>query len=76
MRKADALKFRPSDKIYHIYRAIYPTDFGADTLELEQLSAQLEKYYGVILERIWSEDLTLGELFSHAQRAEQSRQIG
>lgn len=59
----DKLKFRPDDKILHVYRSIYPSQWMPDALELETLANELQKRYALKLESIWNDDLTLGELF-------------
>ena len=61
----DKLKFRPDDKILDVYRNLYPSLWMPDALEFETLTYDLKKQYALDLETIWSDDLTLGELFSH-----------
>jgi propanediol dehydratase small subunit len=58
------LKFSPSDSIFGIYRAMYPHEWKFDGCELEILEASIKKKYGIQLFEIWSESLTLGELFA------------
>ena len=58
------LKFNTGDSIFGIYRAMYPHKWQPDGLELETLAASIEKKYGVRLAEVWSESLTLGELFA------------
>lgn len=60
----DKLKFRPDDKILDIYRSLYPNQWLSDALELETLASDLQKRYALELESIWSDELTLGELFT------------
>jgi hypothetical protein len=60
----DKLKFRPDDKILDIYRSLYPNKWMPDALELETLVSKLQKQYTLELEPIWSDQLTLGELFT------------
>jgi propanediol dehydratase small subunit len=60
------LKFSPSDNIFGIYRARNPYEWQSDGCELETLEASIEKKYGIRLREIWSESLTLGELFARA----------
>lgn len=62
-RESEALKFAPSDKIYDVYETLYPKSGGIDALELETLAAKLEKRYQLRLEEVWSQELTLGELY-------------
>ncbi|MFZ6861010.1 hypothetical protein ACO0K7_00090 [Undibacterium sp. Ji67W] len=61
----DKLKFRPDDKILDVYRSLYPRRWLPDVLEFETLTYDLKKQYALDLETIWSDDLTLGELFTH-----------
>jgi hypothetical protein len=60
----DKLNFSPDDKIYDIYSELYPSKFGVDSLELETLAIDIENQYSLCFNELWSEDLTLGELFS------------
>jgi propanediol dehydratase small subunit len=64
IREREKLKFNPSDRIFAVYRVRYPSKFMPDALELETLVSFIKNRYGVKLEEIWSEELTLGELFS------------
>ena len=68
------LKFNPDDSILGIYRAMYPHKWQPDGLELETLEVSIEKKYGVRLAEVWSERLTLGELFARAHRISRCRQ--
>ena len=67
-RDSGKLNFGPSDGIWEIYRDLYPSRWIPDVLELETLSDDMEKRHGIALCDIWSEKLTLGELFSYVQR--------
>jgi len=60
----DKLKFRPDDKVLGIYRALYPSRWMPDALQVETLASDLRERYALELGSIWSEDLTLGEIFS------------
>lgn len=43
---------------------MYPPKWSiADCLELEAFAVGLQKTYGVVLEKYWKEDITLGEVF-------------
>lgn len=59
----EALKLKPDDRILAIYRATYPIQGLPDALELETLAKQLQARYGISLEDMWADDITLGELF-------------
>ncbi|MCP4321993.1 MAG: hypothetical protein GY787_09110 [Alteromonadales bacterium] len=66
--RKDKLKFEPNDIILDIYRGMYPSKLMADSLELETLADDLETKYNLKFDEIWSETLTLGELFSRVKR--------
>lgn len=63
------LTFSPDDQILSIYRRLYPSRWIPDALELETFAKEIEAISGVKLESIWSEELTLGEVFSAIQEA-------
>jgi propanediol dehydratase small subunit len=65
----ERLKLNPEDQVIQIYRAIYPSQWTPDALELETFAKDVEAKYGFTLESIWHEKVTLGELFKIAQRA-------
>ena len=58
------LRFEPEDKLLTIYETFSPPAWGIDALEFETLNDDLINTYGIKLDDIWKEDLTLGELFS------------
>ena len=60
----DKLNFSPSDKILDIYHELYPTKWMADSLEVETLATDIENKYSFNFNKLWHENLTLGELFS------------
>jgi len=63
------LKFEPEDKIYDIYRAVYPSKSAPDAMEVEFFSLLLEQEYGFNLAGAWSENLSLGEVYSAIKNA-------
>lgn len=63
----EKLKFSPDDQILLIYRAVYPSKLLPDALELETLAAEIASQYGLKLETVWTDELTLGQLFGHLQ---------
>lgn len=68
-RDREKLKLNPNDQLLDIYRALYPHKWQADAMEFEMLSEELESKYGVTFSSVWREDLTLGQLFAHVQKA-------
>lgn len=68
-RDSEKLKFGPNDQVWEIYRDLYPTRWVADAMELETLTDDLKTKHGIALGDIWSEKLTLGEVFAYVQRS-------
>ncbi len=60
------MQFLPSDRVFDVYQAIYPSKYLPDALELETLAKELDRMYRISLEELWSEELTLGQLFDVA----------
>lgn len=67
-RENETLRFSPDDTIMQIYRALYPSKWTPDALEVETLSMTFKSKYGIELESIWHDDLSLGELFAVSRR--------
>lgn len=65
----DQLKFEPNDKVYEIYRAMYPSKQTPDAMELETFATLLYKQYNFKLESMWSENITLGEVFAEIKNS-------
>jgi hypothetical protein len=64
------LCFAPDDRPIEVYRAVYPfPKLMADMMELETFCLRAEERYGVDLQAIWREDITLGELFQHTRNS-------
>lgn len=61
------LKFSPNDNILSVYKAVYGRQNVVDAMELETLAIDVEAKYGVQLSQVWSEGLTLGQLFACIQ---------
>ncbi|PLP97285.1 hypothetical protein CYJ10_28570 [Cupriavidus pauculus] len=68
VRDTHKLQFRPDDTILSIYRAWYRYPWMADALELETLAEAIETRHGLRLENLWTDDLTLGQLFVQTRR--------
>ena len=64
-RDTERLKFRPDDQLLGIYRALHPSRWKTDTLAFDTLARELRARYGVALDDIWNERMTLGALFAH-----------
>lgn len=63
----EKLRLRPDDELLAIYRSIYAGRVALmDDCELEQLTLDLRRRYGLDLEACWNERLTLGEVFALA----------
>ncbi|MGV3663670.1 MAG: hypothetical protein ACO1TE_26100 [Prosthecobacter sp.] len=68
-RASRRLSFAPEDRIMAIHEALYPfPKVQADNMELETFVSDIRARFGVDLTPMWREDITLGELFSHATR--------
>ena len=69
----EKLRFRPNDTVYHVYRARYHLAGWAHSAERAALSRLMDKRYHVALEDLWSQTLTLGELFEASRSAPSTR---
>ncbi|HXS52164.1 MAG TPA: hypothetical protein VN782_06495 [Usitatibacter sp.] len=58
----DKLKLRPDDAVYQVYRARCRLGWTG-ARERDRLCQLMEKRYHVVLDDLWTETLTLGELF-------------
>ena len=67
-RDREKLLFHPDDSIYAIYRAHYPSLGWGDSMELETLNKLVQRKYRFALCRVWSESLTLGQLFEATRK--------
>jgi len=72
LAEKDKLKLKPDDAILSIYRALNPHAWMADALELKTLSQSIEATHGISLTGLWSEALTLGQLFAAVQQHRQA----
>jgi len=61
------LLFEPADTFLGIYRNLYSYKWMPDALELETFASMVKKTYGISLEDVWGDRLTLGKLFSLTQ---------
>ncbi len=65
----ERLKLNPNDQLLDIYRALYPHKWQADALEFETLNEAVQAKYGINLNEVWQEGMTLGQLFHHVHQA-------
>ena len=68
-QESEKLHFRPDDEVLGIYRAVNPTRWLPDVQEFETLAKALRERYGLMLDDIWYEGMTLGVLFQLVQQA-------
>ena len=71
-RDTDKLKFRPDDQLLGIYKTLHPSKWLSDAAEIQKLARELRARYGVALEEVWDEHMTLGALFAHVQARKQA----
>jgi hypothetical protein len=65
-------KFKPEDKVIDVYNAMYPNKFlSADGMELEDFAISLEQTYKIDFDKIWNEDMTLGQIFELSIKSQQ-----
>ena len=62
-RYSRRLCFRPSDKLMEVYQALYPIKGWPDSMELETFALKVEETYHLDLGKIWTPEMTLGEMF-------------
>lgn len=72
-RDSEKLHFRPDDEVLGIYREVNPSRRLPDAAELQMLAKALRDKYGLLLEEIWHDGLTLGALFQRVQQARARR---
>ncbi|SFD37733.1 hypothetical protein [Massilia yuzhufengensis] len=68
-RDSEKLHLRPDDEVLGIYREVNPTRGLPDAKEIEALAKSLRDKYGLMLDEIWHDGLTLGSLFQGVQQA-------
>jgi len=65
----DKLHLRPDDQVLGVVRAAKPARWKPDLADIEPLARALRERYGVLLDEIWHDGLTLGGLFQRVQQA-------
>ena len=74
-KSSQRLKFGPDDKVYGVYRSLYPSLGWADSMELETFALDLERVYRIDVSKIPNGDvITLGELFQMVRNPNKSIQ--
>ena len=72
----DKLKFKPNDKIIDVYDAVYPEKCWGDTLEFVYFVDDIKDKYGIDLDKLGKEGLTLGEIFEMTIKASHQENRG
>ena len=65
----DKLHLRPDDQVLGVVRAARPSRWMPEAYDVEPLARALRERYGVLLDDIWHDGLTLGGLFQRVQQA-------
>ena len=65
----DKLHLRPDDQVLGVVRAAKPSRRTPEVSDVEPLARALRERYGVLLDDIWHDGLTLGGLFQRVQQA-------
>ena len=68
-RESERLHFRPDDEVLGICREVAPGRWQPDMPEIQRLAKALRERYGVRLDDVWHDGLTLGGLFQRVQQA-------
>lgn len=66
---SDKLHLRPDDQVLGVLRAVKSGRWLADAANVEPLARALRERYGLRLDDIWHDGLTLGGLFQRVQQA-------
>lgn len=66
---SDKLHLRPDDQVLGVVRAAKPARWKPDLTDIEPLARALRERYGLLLDDIWHDGLTLGGLFQRVQQA-------
>jgi hypothetical protein len=67
-RECEKLHIRPDDEVLGIYREVNPRGRLPDATQIEMLAKALRDKYGLMLDEIWHDGLTLGGLFQRVQQ--------
>ena len=65
----DKLHLRPDDQVLGVVRAARSARWMPDASDIEPLARALRERYGLRLDEVWHDGLTLGGLFQRVQQA-------
>jgi len=66
---SERLHLRPDDQVLGVVRAARPARWMPDASDVEPLARALRERYGLLLDDIWHDGLTVGGLFQRVQQA-------
>ncbi|WP_137174607.1 hypothetical protein [Massilia sp. HP4] len=66
---SERLHLRPDDQVLGVVRAARPARWMPDASDIEPLARALRERYGLLLDDIWHDGLTVGGLFQRVQQA-------
>ncbi len=66
---SDKLHLRPDDQVLGVVRAARAARWMPDVSDIEPLARALRERYGLRLDEVWHDGLTLGGLFQRVQQA-------
>lgn len=72
-RPSSRLNFAPDDSLLAIYKAVYPSTWAPDALEIETLGCAMARRFGIQVADVWHDALSSGELFAATRRARELR---
>jgi len=64
----ERLHLRPDDQVLGVVRAARPARWMPDASDVEPLARALRERYGLLLDDIWHDGLTVGGLFQRVQQ--------
>jgi len=64
----ERLHLRPDDQVLGVVRAARPARWMPDVSDVEPLARALRERYGLLLDDIWHDGLTVGGLFQRVQQ--------
>ena len=68
-RDSEKLHLRPDDPVLGVVRAARTTRWLPEASDIEPLARVLRERYGLLLDEVWHDGLTLGGLFQRVQQA-------